>query len=136
MLTNEFMQVLDIEYHTPLCKNDHVLLPLSIIAIWITPNRKKDMSIIKLILIRWEDNLYYLTGQKNSWYRIKAGQLMNYGVPLNLKFMRSEISSFQTNWVGLRHKKLRVACQLIKSFVMLHGTKVINTGDGYHKITF
>ena len=46
------MQVLDIEYHTPLCKNDHVLLPLSIIAIWITPNRKKDTSIIKLILIR------------------------------------------------------------------------------------
>ena len=29
-----------------------LLLPLNIIAIWITPNRKKDMSIIKLILIR------------------------------------------------------------------------------------
>ena len=51
VLTNEVMQLLDIEYHAPLCKNDHVLLPLSIIAIWITPNRKEDMSIIKLILI-------------------------------------------------------------------------------------
>ena len=29
-----------------------VLLPLNITAIWITPNRKKDMSIKKLVLIR------------------------------------------------------------------------------------
>ena len=76
-----------------------VLLPLNIIAVWITPNRKKDLPIIKLIFIRWEANLYYLTGQKNSWYKIKVSQLMNYGILLNLKFMKSEISLLQNNWV-------------------------------------
>ena len=60
VLTNEIMQVSDIEYHAPLGKSDHV------ITIWITPNLKKGMSIIRMILIRWEDNLHYLTGQKNS----------------------------------------------------------------------
>ena len=30
------------------------------------------------------------------------------------------------------HGKLKVACQLIKSFVMLYGTKLSYTGDGYH----
>ena len=109
-----------------------VLLPLNIIAVWITPNRKKDLSIIKLILIRWEENLYYLTGQKNSWYKIKASQVMNYGILLNLKFIKSEKSwvkqlsgkqlsgkqlIFQNNWVEFHHGKPRVACQLIISFV-------------------
>ena len=73
-----------------------VLLPLNIITIWGTPNRQKDMSIIKLILIRWADNLYYLTGQKNSLYKIKASQLMNYGILLNLQFMKSEINCSKT----------------------------------------
>ena len=108
-----------------------VLLTLNIIAIWITPNRKKDMSIIKLILIRWEDNC--LTGQKNSWYKTKASQLMNYGILLNLNFMKNGISLFQNNWVEFHHWKLRVACQLIKSFVILYGTKVSYTGDRHHQ---
>ena len=110
-----------------------VFLPLNIIAVLITLNRKKDMSTIKLILIRWEDNLYYLTGPKNLWYKIKVIQLMNYGILLNLKLMKSEISSFQNNWVEFHHGKLRVACQLIKSFVILYGTKVSYTGNRHHQ---
>ena len=111
-----------------------VLLPLNIIAIWITSHRKKDISIVKLILIPWEDNLYYLTGQKNSRYKIKGSQinLMNYGILLNLKFMKPEISSFQNNWVEFHHEKIRVAFQSIKSFVKLYGTKVSYAGYGYH----
>ena len=111
-----------------------VLLPLNIIAIWITSHRKKDISIVKLILIPWEDNLYYLTGQKNSRYKIKGSQinLMNYGILLNLKFMKPEISSFQNNWVEFHHEKIRVAFQSIKSFIMLYGTKVSYAGYGYH----
>ena len=86
-------RILSIMIHS--VKATIVLLPLNIIAIWITPNRKKDISKIKLILIRWEDK----TGHKNSWYKIKANQLKNYGVLLNLKFMKFEISSFENNWV-------------------------------------
>ena len=113
-----------------------VLLTLNIIDIWITPNWNNDMRIIKLILIRWEYNLHCLTGQKNSWYKIKASQSRNYGILLNLKFMKSEISLFQNNWVELHHGKLRVAWQFIKSFVILYGTKVSYTGDGYHQRMF
>ena len=51
VLTNEVMQVSNIEYHAPL-RATIVLLPLNIIAVLITLNRKKDMSTIKLILIR------------------------------------------------------------------------------------
>ena len=101
-----------------------VLLTLNIIVNRLLQTKKKHISIIKLILIRWEDNLYYLTGQKISWYKIKASQLRNYGSLLNLKFMKSKISSFQKNWMEFHHGKLRVACQLIKSFVMLYGIKV------------
>ena len=76
-----------------------VLLPLNIIAIWITPNRKKDV--------------YHKT-DFNSMRR-----------PLVL-YSCTEKSMIQN------HGKLRVACQLIKSFVMLYGTKLSYTGDGYH----
>ena len=47
-----------------------------------------------------------------------------------------EISSFQNNWVEFHHGKLRVACQLIKSYAMLYGTKVSYTSDGYHQKMF
>ena len=39
--------------------------------------------------------MYYLTRQKNPLYKIKASQLMNYGILLNLKFVKSKIGLFQ-----------------------------------------
>ena len=91
-----------------------VLLTLNIIDTWITPNWNKGMCIIKRILIWWEYNLHCLTGQKNSWYKIKASQLRNYGILLNLKFMKSEISPFQNNWVELHQRQATQAMDIIK----------------------
>ena len=81
-------QILSIMLHS--VRAAILVLPLNIFAIWITSNREKGMSIIKLI--QRENNLYYLTRQKNSWYKIKESQLRNYGIVLNLKLLKSEIS--------------------------------------------
>ena len=62
VLTNKVMKVSDIEYHAPLGKSDHCVITFKFHCYLDYSH----MSIIKLILIRWEDNLYYQTGKKDS----------------------------------------------------------------------
>ena len=66
MLTNEDMQILDIEYHAPLGKSDHGVITFKYHC-YLDYSQPKERYvyhkiIIPMILIRWEDNLYYLTG--------------------------------------------------------------------------
>ena len=138
VLTIEVMQVSHIEYHAPRGKSDYCVITFKYHCYvdYSQPKEyvyhKTDFNSMRIILL----DLCYLTGEKTSWNKTKASQWMNYRSLLNQKFMKSEISSFQNNWVEFHHGKLRVACQLIKSFVMLCGTKVSYTGDGYHQKMF
>ena len=133
MLTNEVVKVQILSIMLHLVRPTTVLLPLNIIAIWTTPSCKKDMSIIKLILICWED-MYYLTGQKNSWSKSKqiSWWIMEF-FSIWIHEIQNKFIPKQLSGVEFHHGKLRVVCQLIKSFVMLYRTKVSYTGDGYHE---
>ena len=127
-------QILSIMLHS--VRVTILLLPLNVTAIWITPNRKKNMSIIKLILIGWEDNLHYLTGQKKF-------MLQNHSKSVDELWnsFKSEIHEIWNKFVpkqlrGIPSWKIKGIVPIIKSFVMLYGTRVSYTGNGYYQKMF
>ena len=54
----------------------------------------------------------YLTWQKNSWYKIKSSQSMNYGISLNQKFMSYKMNLFQNKLKECHCGKWIVVSQL------------------------
>ena len=91
VLTNEVMQVSDVEYHPPIGKSDHCVISLNTFNCYFDYFQPKERYVYHKT--DFNSTRKQLTGQKYSWYKIKASQLMNYEILLNLKFMKSEISS-------------------------------------------
>ena len=69
VLTNEVMQVSDIEYHAPLGKSDHCVFIFKY-YFYLDYSQPKERYVYRKTnfnsMRRQLDNLYYLTGQKNS----------------------------------------------------------------------
>ena len=88
------MQVSDIEYHAPLSKSDHFVVTFKYHC-YLDYSQPKERYVYhktdfnsmrrRLVFSNWTEKF------------IIQNQLMNYGIILNLKFMKSEISSFQNN---------------------------------------
>ena len=100
VLTNEVMQVSDIEYNAPLHKSDHCVVTFEYHCSldYSQPKERYVYHKTGFNSTRTQLGLYNRTEKfmlQNSCY--KAIQLMNYGILLNLKLMKSEISSFQNN---------------------------------------
>ena len=81
------MQVSDIEFHTPVGKNGNCVITFECNGYQDHPWPNENN------LMWWGNSLFYLTGKKNSRYKIKPNQLMNYGIALSQKFM-----NYKTNW--------------------------------------
>ena len=130
------MQLSDIGYHAPLGKSDHCVITFKHYC-YLGYSQPKERYVYhkthfnsmsrQLLLSNWTEK-FIIQNQSKS-----VDELWN-----SFKSAMHEIRNklFENNLVEFRHGKLRVACQLIKSFVMLCGTKVSCTGDGYHQKIF
>ena len=131
VLTNEVMQVSDIEYHAPIGTSDHCVITFKYHC-YLDYSQPKESYVYHKIDFNWMRRQLVLS----NWTEKFMIQNQSKSVDDLLNSFKSEIHEIRNKFIpkklsGTPSLKLRAACQLIKSFLMLCGTKLSYTGDGY-----